>query len=90
MESRTWRSRDRSIGSRTPGRGGYLLVSLLGPLFGAGLAVGLSVWLIASRWSTFSPGMQSGLKVAGVLAGIGLVGVNVWTASKGRGNRRGF
>ena len=71
-------------------KNGFVLVSLLLPTLGIAAAGTAIIWFVLSRWDTFSPGLQLGLKGVGAFAVLALVGTTVWESRKNGGQRRGF
>jgi len=71
-------------------KGGYLLISLIQPILGIVAVATVVLWFTLSRWGTFSPEFQLGLKVAGGVVLLTFVGANVWNTRKDGGQRRGF
>jgi len=71
-------------------KNGFVLVSLLLPTLGIVAAGTAIIWFVLSRWDTFSPGLQLGLKGVGGVAFLTLIGATAWESRKNGGQRRGF
>ena len=71
-------------------KNGFVLVSFLLPTLAIAAAGTAIIWFILSRWGTFSPALQLGLKVVGGVVFLTLIGATVWESRKNGGQRRGF
>jgi hypothetical protein len=79
-----------SSSNKIENRAGYVLVSMIGPIFAIVAVVTLVVWLVLQGWEAYPDVIQTVLKVVGGLAAISFVGAGAWDAWKNRGKSRGF